>query len=181
MMKIIPTALSGVFVIEPKVFGDARGFFLESYNERAMDQAGIKARFVQDNHSLSTRNVLRGLHYQVGHPQGKLVKVVVGEILDVAVDMRQSSPTLGRSCAVRLSGDNKHMMWVPPGLAHGFRVISDNAHVIYKMTDFYQPELERTIAWNDPDLNIDWQLDGAPLVSAKDAQGGRFRDAEMFE
>jgi dTDP-4-dehydrorhamnose 3,5-epimerase len=181
MMKIIPTSLSGVLVIEPKVFGDARGFFLESYNEKAMAEAGIRDRFVQDNHSLSARNVLRGLHYQVRHPQGKLVRVVMGEILDVVVDLRRSSPSFGRSCAAHLSGDNKHMIWVPPGLAHGFRVISESAHVIYKTTDFYHPELERTIAWNDPELHIDWKLDGGPIVSAKDALGTPFRDAEMFE
>jgi dTDP-4-dehydrorhamnose 3,5-epimerase len=175
------TLLAGVFVLEPRVFGDARGFFLESYNERAMAEFGIREHFVQDNHSFSARNVLRGLHYQIRHPQGKLVRVAVGEILDVAVDLRKNSSSFGKWDAVVLSGDNKRSLWIPPGLAHGFRVISESAHMLYKATDFYYPELERTIAWNDPDLNIDWQLQGDPIISAKDQRGIRFRKAEKFE
>jgi len=177
----IPTALPGVFILEPRVFGDERGFFFESYNQQSMADVGITETFVQDNHSCSSRNVLRGLHYQVKHPQGKLVRAVEGEILDVAVDLRRSSPTFGRSEAVRLSGENKRMLWIPVGLAHGFVVISEKAHVLYKATDFYAPEHERTLAWNDPDLKIKWELDGQPVVSAKDQRGVAFRDAESYE
>jgi dTDP-4-dehydrorhamnose 3,5-epimerase len=179
-IKKIPTSLPGVFILEPRVFGDERGFFFESYNQRSMAAAGIDARFVQDNHSSSTYNVLRGLHYQIKHPQGKLVRVAEGEILDVAVDLRRSSPTFGRSEAVRLSGENKRMLWIPMGFAHGFRVLSEKAHVLYKATDFYAPEDERTLAWSDPDLKIDWELDGEPIVSAKDQRGVAFRDAETY-
>ncbi len=177
----IPTALPGVFILEPRVFGDERGFFFESYNQQSMEDVGITETFVQDNHSCSSRNVLRGLHYQVKHPQGKLVRAVEGEILDVAVDLRRSSSTFGRSEAVRLSGENKRMLWIPVGLAHGFVVISEKAHVLYKATDFYAPEHERTLAWNDPDLKIKWELDGQPVVSAKDQRGVAFRDAESYE
>jgi dTDP-4-dehydrorhamnose 3,5-epimerase len=180
-LKKIPTSLPGVFILEPRVFGDERGFFFESYNERAMAEAGILERFVQDNHSCSSRNVLRGLHYQVKQPQGKLVRVVEGEILDAAVDMRRSSPSFGRWEAVRLSGDNKRMLWIPLGFAHGFRVLSEKAHVLYKATDFYAPEHERTIVWNDPHLKINWELDGEPMVSPKDQRGAAFRDAETFD
>lgn len=180
-MKIVETLLPGVLVIEPKVFGDARGFFLESYNQRAMAEIGIREDFVQDNHSLSSRHVLRGLHYQVRKPQGKLVRVVEGEVLDVAVDLRKSSAGFGQWKSVRLSGENKYMLWIPPGLAHGFRVVSERAHVLYKATDFYAPELERTIAWNDAQLGINWELDAEPIISAKDRQGVAFRDAEYFE
>jgi dTDP-4-dehydrorhamnose 3,5-epimerase len=180
-MNATPTPLPGVLLLEPKVFGDARGFFLESYNEKVMDGLGIKARFLQDNQSYSTRSVLRGLHYQVCHPQGKLVRVVTGEIFDIAVDLRRSSPTFGRWHGASLSGENKRMLWIPPGFAHGFRVVSDGAHVLYKATDFYHPECERTLAWNDPDVNIDWQLDGEPVISAKDALGLPFKQAETFE
>jgi dTDP-4-dehydrorhamnose 3,5-epimerase len=180
-IKKIPTSLPGVFILEPRVFGDERGFFFESYNEQAMAEIGITEKFVQDNHSCSSRNVLRGLHYQVRHPQGKLVRAAEGEILDVAVDMRRSSPSFGRWEAVRLSGENKRMLWIPVGFAHGFRVISDKAHVLYKATDFYAPEHERTLAWNDPDLKINWELDGDPTVSAKDQRGAAFRDAQSFE
>jgi dTDP-4-dehydrorhamnose 3,5-epimerase len=179
-MKKIPTSLNGVFVLEPRVFGDERGFFLESYNERAMAEAGIPETFVQDNHSCSGRDVLRGLHYQVKRGQGKLVRVVEGEILDVAVDLRRSAPSFGRWESVRLSGENKRMLWIPAGFAHGFRVLSEKAHVLYKATDFYSPENEHTVAWNDPDLNIDWELVGEPIVSAKDQRGVAFRDAETF-
>ena len=179
-IKKIPTSLPGVLILEPRVFGDERGFFFESYNQRSMAAAGIDGRFVQDNHSSSTRNVLRGLHYQIKHPQGKLVRVAEGEILDVAVDLRRSSSTFGRSEAVRLSGENKRMLWIPTGFAHGFRVLSEKAHVLYKATDFYAPEDERTLAWNDPDLKVNWELDGEPIVSTKDQRGVAFREAETY-
>ncbi|HEV2467664.1 MAG TPA: dTDP-4-dehydrorhamnose 3,5-epimerase [Candidatus Sulfotelmatobacter sp.] len=178
--KKIATSLPDVFVLEPRVFGDERGFFLESYSERVFAGLGVVDRFVQDNHSFSTRNVLRGLHYQIQNVQGKLVRVTEGEILDVAVDLRRSSATFGKWEAVRLSGQNKRMLWIPPGFAHGFRVISETAHVLYKATDYYAPECERTVAWNDPDLKIKWELDGEPLVSAKDQRGVSLRDAETF-
>jgi len=180
-LKKIPTSLPGLFILEPRVFGDERGFFFESYNQRVMAEAGILEKFVQDNHSCSARNVLRGLHYQVKQPQGKLLRVVEGEILDVAVDMRRSSPSFGHWEAVRLSGDNKRMLWIPLGFAHGFRVLSEKAHVLYKATDFYAPEHERTIVWSDPHLKINWELDGEPIVSPKDQRGAAFRDAETFE
>ena len=180
-LKKITTSLPGVFILEPRVFDDERGFFFESYNQQVMAEVGITESFVQDNHSCSSRNVLRGLHYQVKHPQGKLVRVADGEILDVAVDMRPSAQTFGRWEAVRLSGANKRMLWIPAGFAHGFRVLSETAHVLYKATDFYAPEYERTLAWNDPDLKIKWELDGEPIVSAKDRRGVAFRDAESFD
>jgi dTDP-4-dehydrorhamnose 3,5-epimerase len=181
LLKKITTSLPGVFILEPKVFGDERGFFFESYNEQRMAEAGIVERFVQDNQSRSARNVLRGLHYQVKRPQGKLVRVVEGEILDVAVDLRRSSATYGGWEAVKLSAANKRMLWIPAGFAHGFHVISEQAQVLYKATDFYAPEHERTLAWNDPQLKINWELDGEPIVSAKDRRGAAFRDAESFE
>ncbi len=177
----IPTSLPGVVILEARVFGDERGFFLESYNEKAFAEVGIQQRFVQDNHSGSRRNVLRGLHYQIKQPQGKLVRVVEGEVLDVAVDVRRSSATFGKWEAVRLSGENKRMLWIPVGFAHGFRVISERAQVLYKATDYYAPEHERTLAWNDPDLKIDWKLEGEPVVSVKDQRGVALRDAETFE
>ena len=179
-IKKIPTSLPGVFILEPRVFGDSRGFFLESYNERTLAEIGIHERFVQDNHSCSQRNVLRGLHYQIKQTQGKLVRVAVGEILDVGVDLHRSSPTFGCWVAVRLSGENKRMLWIPPGFAHGFYVLADNTHVLYKATDYYSPEHERTLAWNDSDLNINWELEGQPIVSAKDARGVLFRNADTF-
>jgi len=179
--KKISTSLPGVFILEPRVFGDERGFFLESYNERVFVELGIEERFVQDNHSSSQRNVLRGLHYQTQHTQGKLVRVAEGEILDVAVDLRRSSPTFGGWEAVRLSGDNKRMLWIPKGFAHGFRVISETAQVLYKATDYYAPEFERTLAWNDPNLKIEWELNGDPIVSAKDQRGVALRNADTFE
>jgi dTDP-4-dehydrorhamnose 3,5-epimerase len=179
--QTIPTSLPGVFIIEPRVFGDERGYFLESFNQRAMRELGIEEQFVQDNHSCSSRYVLRGLHYQIRQAQGKLVRVVEGEILDVAVDLRRSSSTFRRWHAVRLSGENKRMLWIPRGFAHGFRVISEKAHVLYKATDYYAPEYERTLAWNDPELKVDWGLDGEPIVSAKDQRGVRLVDAETFE
>lgn len=178
--KKISSSLPGLFILEPRVYGDERGFFLESYNERALAELGIEERFVQDNHSSSRRNVLRGLHYQIEQVQGKLVRAVVGEILDVAVDLRRSSPTFGGWQAVRLSGENKRMLWIPPGFAHGFRVTTEQAQVLYKATDYYAPEHERTLAWNDPDLKIDWELDGDPIVSAKDQRGVLFHAAETF-
>jgi dTDP-4-dehydrorhamnose 3,5-epimerase len=181
LLNKIPTSLAGVFILEPRVFGDERGFFFESYNQQVMADAGIAESFVQDNHSCSSRDVLRGLHYQVKHPQGKLVRVADGEILDVAVDMRRSAESFGRWEAVRLSGENRRMLWIPAGFAHGFRVLSEKAHVLYKATDFYAPEHERTLAWNDPHLKIDWELDGEPIVSAKDQLGVSFRDAESYD
>jgi dTDP-4-dehydrorhamnose 3,5-epimerase len=180
-MKASNTSIPGVLVLEPRVFGDSRGFLVESYNRNTMAGVGISAEFVQDNHSFSARNVLRGLHYQVRSPQGKLVRVVVGEIFDVAVDLRRSSPAFGKWLGVTLSGENQRMLWLPPGMAHGFLVRSESAHVMYKATDFYAPEFERTIAWNDPDLAIDWQIEGTPAVSAKDAAGVPFRSAETYD
>ena len=177
----ISTSLPGVVILEPCVFTDERGFFLESYNQRAFVELGIGEKFVQDNHSSSQRNVLRGLHYQIKNVQGKLVRAVEGEILDVAVDVRRSSPRFGGWEAVRLSDQNKRMLWIPPGCAHGFLVISKQAQVLYKATDYYSPEHERTLMWNDPDLKINWELDGEPIVSAKDQRGLALRDAETFE
>jgi dTDP-4-dehydrorhamnose 3,5-epimerase len=180
-LKKIPTSLAGVFILEPRVFRDDRGFFLESYSRRTMAEAGILDEFVQDNHSYSSRDVLRGLHYQIENPQGKLVRVAAGEIVDVAVDLRRSSPTFGHWESVRLSGDNLRMLWIPVGFAHGFRVFSEKAHVLYKATDFYSPEHERTLAWDDPQLKINWELDGEPIVSAKDRKGISLTHAEVFE
>jgi dTDP-4-dehydrorhamnose 3,5-epimerase len=179
-MKRIETGLPGVLLLEPRVFGDDRGFFLESYNERVFAELGIHEKFVQDNHSYSGRNVVRGLHYQIQQPQGKLVRVITGAILDVVVDLRQSSSTFGKWESARLSGESKRMLWVPVGCAHGFRVVSETAHVIYKTTDFYAPEHERTVAWNDPVLQIDWQLEGEPIVSAKDQCGQKFSECDKF-
>ena len=179
-MNPIATNLPGVLLLEPRVFGDDRGFFLESYNERTFANLGIRQHFVQDNHSYSAKNVIRGLHYQIGQPQGKLVRVIVGEILDVALDLRRSSPTFGKWESFRLSGENKRILWIPAGLGHGFRVASANAHVLYKATGFYAPEQERTVMWNDPKLNINWELDGEPVVSAKDQRGVAVDQAEMF-
>jgi dTDP-4-dehydrorhamnose 3,5-epimerase len=179
-LRKIPMSLAGALLLESRVFGDERGFFLESYNEQTMADVGITGRFVQDNHSCSQRNVLRGLHYQIGKPQGKLVRVAEGEILDVIVDLRRNSVTFGSWQAVRLSGENHRMLWIPEGFAHGFCVKSEKAHVLYKATDFYAPQQERTVAWNDPELKIDWELDGDPIVSAKDQRGVAFRDAETF-
>jgi dTDP-4-dehydrorhamnose 3,5-epimerase len=180
-IRVIPTSLEGVVVLEPRIFSDERGFFFESYNEEALARVEIQAKFVQDNHSCSYRKVLRGLHYQIQQAQGKLVRVAAGEIVDVAVDLRRSSSTFGKWHAVSLSGENKKMLWIPIGFAHGFHVLSETAHVLYKTTDFYSPENERTLAWNDPDLNIDWQLRGDPILSLKDCQGVLFRDAEKFD
>jgi dTDP-4-dehydrorhamnose 3,5-epimerase len=179
-MKKIETGLGGVLLLEPRVFGDDRGFFLESYNERVFAELGIHDKFVQDNHSYSGRNVLRGLHYQIQQPQGKLVRAVTGEIVDIAVDLRESSATFGKWESFRISGENKRMLWLPVGFAHGFCVASETAHVLYKATDFYAPEHERTLAWNDPTLHVDWQLDGEPIVSAKDQRGRKFSECEKF-
>lgn len=173
-MNVIPTAIGGVFIIEPKVFGDSRGFFFESFNQRAFEAAtGVTLPFVQDNHSRSAKGVLRGLHYQVEQPQGKLVRVVAGAVFDVAVDIRSGSPTFGKWVGVELTAENKRQLWVPPGLAHGFLVLSETADFLYKTTDYYAPQHERCIIWNDPTLAIDWPLDGEPMLSAKDAAGDR--------
>lgn len=180
-MKAVATAIPEVLVIEPAVFGDARGFFYESWNRREFARlAGAAVEFVQDNHSASTRGVLRGLHYQLRQPQGKLVRVTVGEVYDVAVDLRRASPSFGRWVGERLSADNRRMLWVPPGFAHGFLVLSERAEFLYKATDYYAPEHERTLLWNDPALAIDWPLDGAPLLKASDAAGRPLAEAETY-
>lgn len=180
-MNIIPTALPDVLIIEPKVFGDARGFFFESYNEQAFAQAtGLRVNFVQDNHSRSARGVLRGLHYQLQQPQGKLVRVVRGSVFDVAVDLRRSSLHFGKWVGVELSEDNQRQMWVPPGFAHGFLVTSDSADFLYKTTDYYAPQHERCIAWNDPAIGVVWPLDVPPVLSAKDQQGQSLAQAEVY-
>ena len=181
-MKITPTKIPDVLIIEPKVFGDDRGFFYESFNRKSFEAAtGITTDFVQDNHSKSSKGVLRGLHYQMKQPQGKLVRVVSGEVLDVAVDIRKSSDTFGQWEGVILSAENKRQLWVPEGFAHGFIVLSEAAEFLYKTTDYYAPEYERCIRWNDTQLSIDWQYSGDPLVSDKDAQGVSFKDADVFE
>jgi len=172
--------IADVLLLNPTVFGDARGFFFESYNQRMLASLGIHHAFVQDNHSRSGKNVLRGLHYQVRQPQGKLVRVVVGEVFDVAVDLRHGSPSFGQWTGAVLSAENKRMLWAPPGFAHGFLVLSEWAEFLYKATDFYAPRFERTIRWDDPDLAIEWPLSGAPQLSAKDMSGTRFRDAEVY-
>lgn len=179
-MEKIATAIADVFMIAPKVFGDDRGFFLESCNRRAMAALGIDFDFVQDNHSRSAKGVLRGLHYQIQQAQGKLVRVVAGEIYDVAVDMRRASPTFGKWVGMTLSAENKRMAWVPPGFAHGFYVTSDVAEVLYKATDYYAPEHERSLLWNDPAIGIDWPLAGEPLLSEKDRNGQPFAKAEAY-
>jgi len=180
-MKVQATQIAGVLIVEPDVFGDDRGFFLESFNEREMRKIGIDAHFVQDNHSRSQRNVLRGLHYQIHQPQGKLVRVVRGTVFDVTVDLRRGSPSFGKWVGVELSAENKRMFWMPPGMAHGFVVLSDSEDFLYKATDYYAPEFEHTILWNDPDLGIQWPLASEPVLSAKDAAGLLFRVAEVFE
>jgi dTDP-4-dehydrorhamnose 3,5-epimerase len=176
-----PTAIADVLVLEPKVFGDARGFFLESYNQRDFAQAtGLQANFVQDNHSRSSRGVLRGLHYQIQHPQGKLVRVTQGEVFDVVVDMRRSSPTYGRWVGETLSGTNHKQMWVPPGCAHGFLVLSEQADFLYKTTDYWYPEHERSLLWCDPTVGVQWPSVGAPKLAAKDAAGKILAEADAF-
>ena len=182
-MQITPTKIPEVFLIEPRVFQDERGFFLESFNQKGFDKAtGTHYAFVQDNHSSSSTNILRGLHYQIKNAQGKLVRAVVGSIYDVAVDIRQGSPTFGKAVGKILSAENKKQLWIPPGFAHGFYVLSETADVLYKATDFYSPEHERSIVWNDPDLKIQWPTAGKePVLSSKDAQGDSLKDADLFD
>lgn len=181
-INVIPTSLPEVKIIEPKVFADARGFFFESFNAQEFAEAvGEPVQFVQDNHSLSAKNVLRGLHYQIQRPQGKLVRVIAGEVFDLAVDLRRSSPNFGKWSGVRLSADNKRQLWIPAGFAHGFLVLSQSAEFLYKTTDYWFPEHERCLLWSDPDLAIDWPLAGEPIVAAKDAAGKRFRDAQSYD
>lgn len=180
-MKAIPAAIPDVLIIEPKVFGDERGYFFESFNRRQFAElTGSDVNFVQDNHSRSVKNVLRGLHYQIQHPQGKLVRVVQGAVFDVAVDIRKSSPTFGQHVAAELSAENKRMLWIPEGFAHGFVVLSETAEFLYKTTDYWAPEFERCIAWNDKILKIAWPIEGSPGISAKDALGVNFVTAEVF-
>ncbi len=179
-MKVIATAIPDVLLLEPKVFGDDRGFFYESWNRRSFAELGMDAEFVQDNHSKSQKNVLRGLHYQIEHTQGKLVRVIAGAVYDVAVDLRRSSPTFGKWVGFSLSADDKRMAWIPPGFAHGFCVTSDSAEFLYKTTDYWSPAHERTLLWSDPQLAIPWPLSGEPLLAAKDANGRSFDDAEYF-
>ncbi len=180
-MKVTPTAIPDVLLLEPHVFGDDRGFFFESYNARRFRElTGFTGEFVQDNHSRSAQGVLRGLHYQIQQPQGKLVRVVAGEVFDVAVDLRRSSPTFGQWVGVTLSGDNKHQLWIPEGFAHGFYVISETIEFLYKTTDYYAPEHERCIRWDDPQLAIDWPITAGPNLSQKDREGLPFAKAEYF-
>ena len=180
-MKVTRTAIPDVVIIEPRVFGDARGFFLESWNDQAFREAtGVQLSFVQDNQSRSARGVLRGLHYQLEQPQGKLVRVVNGSVFDVAVDLRKSSETFGRWVGVELSAEGFRQLWIPPGFGHGFLVLSESADFLYKTTDYYAPKHERCIAWNDPDIGIQWPAGLSPQLSAKDAAGSRLRDAEVF-
>lgn len=179
-MKVTPTAIADVLLIEPRVFGDARGFFFESFNQQAFrDASGLDLNFVQDNHSRSERGVLRGLHYQVLQPQGKLVRVVRGSVFDVAVDIRRDSPSFGQWVGSELSEDNHHQLWVPPGFAHGFLVLSESADFLYKTTDYYAPQHERCIAWDDPAIGIQWPLSAAPKLSDKDRQGASLATAEL--
>ena len=181
-MKVTPTAIPDVLVVEPKVFGDTRGFFLESFNEKAFREAsGVRLPFVQDNHSRSSRGVLRGLHYQLQQPQGKLVRVVRGSVFDVAVDVRRSSPTFGRWVGVELTEDNHRQLWVPPGFAHGFVVLSESAQFLYKTTDYWYPAHERSLLWNDPEVAVAWPIDFVPQLAPKDAAGKLLRDADLFE
>lgn len=180
-MNIIPTEIADVLILEPRVFGDDRGFFFESFNEKEFaEKTGLSTRFVQDNQSRSVQNVLRGLHYQIQQPQGKLVRVVTGAILDVAVDIRKSSPTFGQWVSCILSAENKRQFWVPEGFAHGFLVVSEIAEVLYKTTNYYAPNHERSLLWNDPDLAIAWNLTADPILSAKDKAGQPFKVAEVF-
>ena len=180
-MDAIQTTIPDILIIEPKVFGDDRGFFMESFNEKSFaEKTGVKTHFVQDNHSRSSKNVLRGLHYQIKQTQGKLVRVVSGEVYDIALDIRKSSPTFGQWMGCVLSEANKRQLWVPPGFAHGFVVLSDTADFLYKTTDYYAKEYERSILWNDPKLNIDWKIIGEPILSAKDKAGVPFEKAEVF-
>ena len=180
-MKIQPTSIPEVLIIEPQVFGDERGFFMESFNQRRWQEAtGLQTTFVQHNHSASGRNVLRGLHYQIQQPQGKLVRVIAGEVFDVAVDLRKESPTFGQWVGEYLSAENKKQFWVPEGFAHGFLVLSERAEFLYLATNYYVPEYERAISWNDPDLNIAWPLEGEPCLSAKDRAACSYREADYY-
>jgi dTDP-4-dehydrorhamnose 3,5-epimerase len=181
MMNIVPTEIPDVLIIEPRVFQDDRGFFFESFNSRTfIEKTGVETHFVQDNHSRSSQNVLRGLHYQIQQPQGKLVRVIAGEVFDVAVDLRKSSPTFGQWVSALLSAENKRQLWVPVGFAHGFCVVSSVAEVLYKTTDYYAPQHERCVLWNDPDLAIAWPSEAEPVLSAKDQAGVPFKKAEVF-
>jgi len=181
-MRATPTLIGDVLVVEPKVFADARGFFFESFNERAFAEAtGVTAKFVQDNHSRSVRNTLRGLHYQIRQPQGKLVRTVAGEVFDVVVDLRRSSPTFGKTVCVELSADEPRLFWLPPGLAHGFLVTSDSADFLYKTTDYWAPQHERTLLWNDAEIAIAWPLAGEPVLAARDRAGKRLSEAEVYD
>jgi dTDP-4-dehydrorhamnose 3,5-epimerase len=180
-MKIIETAIEDLKIFEPRVFGDERGFFIETFRQSYFDDMGVDATFVQDNHSSSSKGVLRGLHYQIQKPQGKLVRVIAGAVYDVAVDIRKSSPTFGQHVGVHLSADNKRIFWVPPGFAHGFLVLSEMAEFVYKCTEYYAPEYDRTLLWNDPVLGIEWPLDGAPELSIKDIEGKTLAEAEVFK
>jgi dTDP-4-dehydrorhamnose 3,5-epimerase len=181
-VNVVRTAIPDLVIVEPKVFGDERGFFFESFNKRELAKLiGRELDFVQDNHSRSVKNVLRGLHYQIQHPQGKLVRVIQGAVLDIAVDIRRSSSTFGQHVALELSAENRRMFWIPEGFAHGFVVLSETAEFLYKTTDYWYPEHERCIRWDSPELAIDWKLGEAPTVSGKDAQGKRFKDAELFD
>ena len=179
-MNVVRTAIADVLIVEPRVFGDERGFFYESYNARVLAPHGIPGEFVQDNHSRSAKNVLRGLHYQIRQPQGKLVRVIEGSVFDVAVDIRRASPTFGKWVGEVLSADNKRMMWIPEGFAHGFLVLSESAEFLYKATDYWAPEHERAILWSDPDLGIAWPSIGAPVLAAKDAGAKRLSEAEVY-
>jgi dTDP-4-dehydrorhamnose 3,5-epimerase len=179
-MKISETSLPGVRILEPKTFGDPRGWFMETFNADVFRDAGLPITFAQDNHSYSVRGVVRGIHYQLEQPQGKLVRCTRGSILDVAVDIRRGSPTFGKWTGAELTEDNRHMLWIPPGFAHGFSVLSDEAEVLYKCTTLWHQPSDRSILWNDPDLNIDWRIDN-PAISEKDAAGKPLRDADLFE
>ena len=180
-MKVTPTRIPDVLIIDPTVWGDSRGYFLESYNERDFAEAGIRAEFVQDNQSRSQKNVIRGLHYQIKQTQGKLVRAIAGSIFDVVVDLRRSSPTFGKWVGEELTAENHRMLWMPRGFAHGFLVLSDAAEVAYKADDFWAPEWERSLIWNDPAIGVDWPLSGEPVLSAKDALGKTLKEAEVFE
>jgi dTDP-4-dehydrorhamnose 3,5-epimerase len=180
-MKVIPTSIPDVLILEPRIFGDERGFFMESWNARSFCEAvGREIRFVQDNHSRSRRGVLRGLHYQIRQPQGKLVRVVSGRVFDVAIDLRKSSPAFGRWTGAELSADNRRQLWIPAGFGHGFLVLSDSADFLYKTTDYYAPEHERSVAWNDPAIGINWPAEVTPVLSAKDKAGVPLHEAEVF-
>jgi dTDP-4-dehydrorhamnose 3,5-epimerase len=181
-MKVVPTKIPDVLILEPQVFGDDRGFFLESYNAKVFaEKTDVKVDFVQDNHSRSSKNVLRGLHYQIEKPQGKLVRVIIGSVFDVAVDLRKSSPTFGEWVGCVLSAENKRQLWIPPGFAHGFLVLSDLADFLYKTTEYYAPKHERSLLWNDSDVGVDWPLQEPPLLSEKDRNASTLKEAEIFE